>query len=182
MTFLTTQNTTQKSNQKDDEMDSNNDEDNHETGCETCGETLKTLAQCKGGCKKYFCEKCILYWKIVKDECPFRCCKPWNISVPVLSDKSIEGEVPTDWDGFISCPRCARLGCLYCRNHSCRKRIAFNEFNIEGNATIRIPSCAHCPETPNLQLFGSVDHAHDQCTNEQLYYWHCPICRRKYCC
>ena len=153
---------------------------NIEDGEEVCGICLEEVEGEKrincNKCNNLFCRTCVLYWKINQNICPFKCSEPWDITLPLLPDKSISKEEKEEWDGFIKCPKCSRLGCLMCRNISCRKKIEFtpydgyiSSFKCSGaecqfNVLILFKGiCAHCPETP-------------------LYYLFCNKCERKFCC
>lgn len=149
-------------------------------------------------CHNAFCERCVLYWKITKDECPTRCSRPWDIDVPPLPDRSIHlssepAPATSDdanyqseedvWDGFIKCPRCARLGCLLCSNISCRIRITFEPVLLNAATAATLPLCATCPDNMRLELYQSTNHFHPPCTHTtELYYLFCAACQRKYCC
>ncbi len=175
---------------------------------ELCGicqdeESTQNKLPCQG-CGFLFCEVCVLYWKITKDECPRRCCRPWRIELPPQRDCTIgraddnkpNSESPlqqdliettsakktiTDaWGGFIQCPRCSRLGCLYCSNISCRRKLTFTD--ITDQHSLVIPQCSACPQQM-LRLYKSMDHRHPPCTKSNpLYYWFCPNCEQKFCC
>ena len=166
--------------------------------CVTCQEEEQPnnpFLQCQGGCSQFFCKSCVLYWKIAHDECPYRCCKPWHITLPPLPDLSIitsdqnrnddgvhRSVIPDDWDGFIDCPRCHRLGCLYCRAPHCRRRISFEEFPVAEMYLDQLPKCCFCPNQCILKVYQSIDHEHGTCRFPSLYYCGGSQCGRKYCC
>jgi hypothetical protein len=158
------------------------------------------------GCGFLFCEICVLYWKITKDECPRRCCSPWRIELPPQRDQTIarlqvtaslihnestskqfaESLTPTErldnpWAGFIQCPRCSRLGCLHCSNIACRRKLSFADIDVVVHG-IELSYCSICPDQ-KLRLFRSIDHCHPPCTNSNpLYYLKCTNCEQKFCC
>ena len=124
---------------------------------------IKEPLQCKGCCN-FFCKKCVLLWKINNDNCPLKCSNPWNIEIDIKTD---------DYDGFILCPKCNRLGSLLCPRSGCRRKIDFREENY---ADIII--CEFCEK--KLKFFKAVPH--EKCDSwSSAFYFYCEECDKKFC-
>lgn len=86
--------------------------------CIVCFEspTNSSYSHCEN-CRQLFCWNCVLYWQLTQEltRCPHCCASPWDIKLPpILSD--VNANHQSEFEGFILCPACNRLGCIRCRN------------------------------------------------------------------
>lgn len=126
---------------------------------------IKDPIKCKG-CNKFFCQICVCEWKILKDECPQKCSKPWNIDLPPIN-------IPQE--GFITCAKCNKIRTLLCRNSQCKQLLSFKK-----EECINCVQCSQCSN--DLKLYISNKNLHFNCRHSQtILYFSCPICQVKYC-
>lgn len=117
-------------------------------------------------CKNSFCKKCAFFWQIVKDECPLKCSSsPWKLD--------LEQNLKEEFDGFIKCPYCHRLGSLKCPKTSCRQQISFEE-KLKKTKIV----CKICNE--ELKLFVALPHQNCNTWNKSFYFF-CECCQTKIC-
>ena len=134
--------------------------------CPICNtDSLVDPLKCKT-CSKSFCSKCAFLWKISKNQCPMKCSSaPWNIEIP--------DDFSGDYDGFIFCPKCKRLGSLKCPKSSCRSQINFQE-----TTTQKSLPCPICNKT--LKFFQAVPHDNCEIWSNSFYFF-CQVCNQKFC-
>ena len=136
--------------------------------CTICYESERDLNECER-CRQQFCLLCTLYWKLSQDTCPQCRTEPWPIEVPHL--------VSNHYEGFIQCPNCRRIGCLRCRNSSCREPLQFELLTAAGFQE-HIPTEHFCTCRRLLDLYKAIPHCS---SNDEIYYWYCSACDLKYC-
>ena len=118
------------------------------------------------GCGKNFCKKCALFWKIFHDVCPLKCSKPWKIKIEMENN---------NYEGFIHCPNCKRIGSLLCPKSTCRKIIDFEPAPHPSSETL---NCQNCDQ--GLKLYQSIPH--ESCeTWSNTFFYKCEKCLQKYC-
>ena len=132
--------------------------------CLICMNEIIDPVSCDG-CGKTFCQKCALFWKIFNDFCPLKCSNPWKIKIEMKNN---------NYEGFINCPNCKRIGSLLCPKSTCRQIIDFKPA-IHNFETL---NCQNCSQ--KLIFYQSLPHKSCE-TWSNAFYYQCETCLQKYC-
>jgi hypothetical protein len=119
------------------------------------------------GCSKLFCTICILQWKILKNQCPYRCGETWKIDLDDIDEFNS--------NGFIVCPLDKKIGSFICS--TCKNQKEFISFRIEYITDLKCPFCKKF-----VDFYHSYKNdVHKECMNEKRMYFFCNSCKKRYC-
>ena len=115
-------------------------------------------------CTTSFCKSCAYTWKITNNTCPMKCPAPWDIDIDTK-----------EYDGFIFCPACRRIGSILCPKLTCRYKIIYEK---NDNIKKKMYFCMYCQG--ELEYYHSK--MHENCDYWQSsFYFYCGKCDKKFC-